>query len=126
MVPYLQNVQRQQQFQDSIQLWDLGLTTVKRNAVPGLMLCAVSIILQRKFITGSNTKISDLTVCEPQIKTSDVSYFYFLANTNRRFVPMVAVVIYNVIISPGLRYHEYCLERCAPDDPHFLKSSEQG
>ena len=120
MVPYLQNLQRQQQFQDSIQLWDLGLTTVKRNAVPGLMLCTVSIILQRKFITGSNTKISDLTVCEPQIKTSDVSYFYFLANTNRRFVPMAAIVVYNVIISPGLRYHEYCLERCAPDDPCFL------
>ena len=40
----------------------------------------------------------------------------------------MAVKVVYVIISPDLRYHEFRLERCAPDDPRFLHiySSEPG
>ena len=39
------------------------------------------IILHRKIITVSNMKISDLTVCEPSIKTQCLTFFFFLART---------------------------------------------
>ena len=78
-------------------------------------------------MTVSNTKISDLTVCKPQIKTQVICLFFFLflLTQNRGLAPMALIAAY-LIISPGLRYHECHLERCPPDDPCFLHSSEPG
>ena len=77
-------------------------------------------------MTVSNTKISDLTVCEPQIKTQAICLIFIVWLTqNRGLAPMAVKVVY-VIISPDLRYHEFRLERCAPDDPRFLYSSKLG
>ena len=68
-------------------------------------------------MTVSNTKISHLTVCESQIKTQAICFFFFFfffwLTQNRGLAPMAVIVVY-VIISPGSRYHEVRLERCAP------------
>ena len=69
----------------------------------GIFLVGFYIILHRKFMTGSNMKTSDLTVCEPQIKTQMICLiFIFWLTQNRGLGPMAAILVY-VIISPDLR-----------------------
>ena len=58
-------------------------------------------------------KMSDLTVCEPQIKTQVICsliFVLFWLKQNRGLAPMAVIVVY-VIISHCLPYTEFRLER---------------